>query len=105
MKPYEERKARERMAAGGGDKKSGSADRHHPIQDSGRTAEKLAAKAGVGTRTVNRAITVADWGLPPPGHRGALVEDWPSPRKIPEAGSTSSRGSTPRPRSPSSARR
>lgn len=36
MKPYEERKAKERMAAGGGDQKSGSADRRTPIVDAGR---------------------------------------------------------------------
>lgn len=64
MKPFEERKARERMAVGGGDKKSGSANRHDPILDTGRTTEKLAEKAGVGARTVSRAITVREKGIP-----------------------------------------
>lgn len=48
MAPYEERKARERMAAGGGDKTAGAADRRYPVENTGRTAEKLAEKAGVG---------------------------------------------------------
>ena len=53
MKPFEERKARERMAAGGaiGGASKGDAGRRHPIQDSGRTANKLAEKAGVGAPT------------------------------------------------------
>lgn len=44
MKPYEERKARERQVASGekfGRGKVG-ADLHQPIPDTGRTAEKLA---------------------------------------------------------------
>ncbi|HEY0876912.1 MAG TPA: hypothetical protein VGE10_00520 [Zeimonas sp.] len=47
MKPYEERKARERMAVGGaiGGSSKGGADLHHPLSDAGRTAEKLAEKA------------------------------------------------------------
>lgn len=64
MKPYEERKARERMAAGGGDRKSGSADGHYPIEGTGKVTEKLAEKAGVGARTVARAIKVRQEGLP-----------------------------------------
>jgi len=61
MKPFEERKARERQVA------AGKANLHGESvpagTDSGRTAEKLAAKAGVGTPTVNRAII--DAGMPP----------------------------------------
>ncbi|WP_374356448.1 hypothetical protein [Thermomonas sp.] len=60
MKPFEERKARERQAAAGGDKKSLVANRHEAIADAGRTTEKLAEKAGVGARTVSRAITVRE---------------------------------------------
>ena len=41
------------MAAGGaiGGASKGDAGRHHPIQNSGRTANKLAEKAGVGAPT------------------------------------------------------
>jgi len=64
MKPYEERKARERMSAAGaiGGASKGSADRRTPIADAGRVSEKLAEKAGVGRRTVERAIKVREHG-------------------------------------------
>jgi hypothetical protein len=62
MAPFEERKARERQSQAGGDRKSLSADRHEAIQDVGRTTEKLAEKAGVGARTVNRALKVRKHG-------------------------------------------
>jgi len=66
MKPYEERKARERMAVGGaiGGSSKGGADLHHPLSDAGRTAEKLAEKAGVSARTINKAIKVREHGTP-----------------------------------------
>lgn len=66
MKPYEERKARERMAAGGAIgaeiTNRGGADRHHPVEGAGRTAEILAKKVNVGQRTMNRAIKVREQG-------------------------------------------
>ena len=64
MKQFEERKARERQAAAGGDKKPLVANRHEAVADAGRTTEKLAEKAGVGARTVSRAITVREKGIP-----------------------------------------
>lgn len=74
MKPYEDRKARERMAAGGGDRKSGSADRRTPVLDPGRVTEKLAEKAGVGARTINRAIAVRVNGVPEVNQAVAIGE-------------------------------
>jgi hypothetical protein len=62
MAPFEERKARERMAIGGSAEKKGSADRRTLVDDPGRTTEKLAEKAGVGARTVNRALKVRKHG-------------------------------------------
>lgn len=68
MKPYEERKARERMAAGGAIGAAitnrGSADLQHPVSETGRTAEKLAEKAGVSARTISKAIKVREQGVP-----------------------------------------
>lgn len=68
MKPFEERKARERMsvagAVGAAMTNRGGANRHDPALDAGRTTEKLAEKAGVGARTVSRAITVLEMGIP-----------------------------------------
>lgn len=64
MKPYEERKARERMAAGGGDKRAGIADLQHPVADTGRAVDKLAEKAGVSARTISKAIKVREQGVP-----------------------------------------
>ncbi len=62
---FEERRARERMAAGGaGGISKGVAGRQHLPEDTGRTVEKLAAKAGVGARTVSRAIKVREDGIP-----------------------------------------
>ena len=64
MRPFEERKARERQADA---LKKGDAPvdaTRHQREEAGRTAEKLAEKAGVGTRTVNRAITVREKGIP-----------------------------------------
>lgn len=54
MKPYEERKARERQIEAlkkGGDPVD--VDRYQ--RGAGRVAEKLAEKAGIGARTINRA--------------------------------------------------
>lgn len=67
MKPYEERKARERQAAAGlmyGNGKKVVASGPQAIEGAGRTVEKLAAKAGVGARTVTRAIKVREQGTP-----------------------------------------
>lgn len=60
---FERRKACERIAAGGGDQKSGSASGRDPIAEAGRVSEKLAEKAGVGRRTVERAIAVRESGI------------------------------------------
>jgi len=48
MKPYEERKARERQSAAGEQFGRGKviADLQQPIPDAGRTVDKLAEKAG-----------------------------------------------------------
>lgn len=64
MAEYERRKARERMSVAGaiGGASKGSANVHHPIQGAGRTADKLAAKAGIGSRTVSKAIKVREKG-------------------------------------------
>ena len=57
MAPFEERKARERQKANLQHVASlGPAGPN----DNGRTTEKLAEKAGVGARTVNRAIHVRE---------------------------------------------
>ena len=66
MKPYEERKARERMAVAGaiGGSSKGSADGRTPLTDAGRVSEKLAQKVGVGRRTIERAIKVRERGTP-----------------------------------------
>ncbi len=61
---FEKRRAAERIAAGGGDQKSGSAVRRDPVPDAGRASEKLAEKAGVGRRSVERAIKVREAGIP-----------------------------------------
>lgn len=74
MKPYEERKARERMAAGGaGGVSKGMADRPY-LQDAGTTASVLAVKAGIGARTVTRAIAVREKGTPELNHAVASGE-------------------------------
>lgn len=62
MKPCEVRKARERQADA---LRKGDAPvdaTRHQREEAGCTAEKLAEKAGVGARTVNRAITVRESG-------------------------------------------
>lgn len=61
MKDYEARKAKERQAEAG---KANLPNAHEswPIGhnwESGRTIDKLAAKSGVGAKTVQRAITRA----------------------------------------------
>lgn len=62
MKPYEERKARERQIAAGTANVTGKSVSIE--SDKGRTAEKLAMKAGVGVSSVNRAIKVREHGTP-----------------------------------------
>lgn len=71
MKPYEERKARERIEAGKGSDGSGGRGNSKTlapigagVSDVGRVTEKLAEKAGVGRRTVERAIKVREQGTP-----------------------------------------
>lgn len=71
MKPYEERKARERIEAGTGSDGSGGRGNSKTlapigagVSDVGRVTEKLAEKAGVGRRTVERAIKVREYGIP-----------------------------------------
>lgn len=65
MKPYEERKARERMAAGGaGGLGKGGAHGQHLPEGAARVNEILAEKAGIGARTVARAIKVRERGSP-----------------------------------------
>jgi hypothetical protein len=64
MRPFEEHKARERQAES---LKKGEAPvvaARQQREDAGRTTEKLAEKAGVGARTVSRAITVREKGIP-----------------------------------------
>lgn len=60
MKDYEERKARERQG-NRNDLTSGSID--HKVE-SGRTSEHLASIAGVGEKTVRRAMNVREKGVP-----------------------------------------
>jgi ParB-like chromosome segregation protein Spo0J len=62
MKPYEERKARERQIAAGTANVTGKSVSIE--SDKGRTAEKLAMKAGVGVSSINRAIKVREHGTP-----------------------------------------
>lgn len=74
MKPYEERKARERQAHGQtAPGKTLDADRR---QASERTAEVLAKKVGVGARTMNRAIKVREAGGRI-GYASAMNDDTP----------------------------
>lgn len=65
MKPYEERKARERQIAslkhGEAPLKPAGLQRE---RDAGRVADILAEKAGIGARTVTRAIKVREHGAP-----------------------------------------
>lgn len=82
---YEKRMAKGRMAAGGGDKRSGDAFGRHPLagheskgngpkrrdpdrplkdDPGGRAANKLAAKVGVSPRNITRALTVRRDGTP-----------------------------------------
>jgi len=55
LEPIEAERARQRMSAGGGDKTSGSADQHYPVEDKGKAAEKAAKKTGASVRKVQRA--------------------------------------------------
>ena len=65
MKPYEERRARERQVALAGTRKDDLvADRPQGSSEAGRTVEKLASTAGVGARSVTRAIAVRESGIP-----------------------------------------
>lgn len=68
---FEKRRARERIesaAIAGGHAKHGSAPAptgaRAEIEDKGRASEKLADKAGVGRRSVERAIKVREKGVP-----------------------------------------
>jgi len=65
MKPYEERKARERSEANlrRGDQIPDGAGLHHR-EEMGRTAEKLADKSGVSARTISKATKVREQGVP-----------------------------------------
>jgi hypothetical protein len=54
--------AKERMAQGGGDKKSGSAPVQHPIEAKGKAAEQAATVMGVGARSVASAKKVVTDG-------------------------------------------
>lgn len=62
MKPYEQRKARERQIAAGTANVTGKSVSIE--SDKGRTAEKLAMKARVGVSSVSRAIKVREHGTP-----------------------------------------
>lgn len=63
MKPYEERKARERQAHGQtAPGKTLSADGRTAIESAGRVSQKLAEKVNVGRRTMERAIKVREQG-------------------------------------------
>jgi hypothetical protein len=55
LKPMYEEQARERMAAGGGDRKSGVANLPDPIPDQARARDQAAAAVGVSGRTVQDA--------------------------------------------------
>jgi len=56
--------AKERMAAGGGDKKSGVETLPHPIEGIGRARDKAAAAVGVSGRLVDAADKVVKQGTP-----------------------------------------
>lgn len=58
---YEEA-AKRRMAAGGGDKKTGSANLRDPIQNTGKASEKAAEALNVSPRSVEHASTVLKSG-------------------------------------------
>lgn len=60
MKDYEERKAKERQKANL--KHVGSSGPIGPDDETGRTSERLAKKAGVGVTTIKRAIHVREKG-------------------------------------------
>lgn len=62
MAPFEERKARERQIALAGTRKGDLGAGRPQGEDVGRTTEKLAEKAGVGARTVRRALKVRKHG-------------------------------------------
>jgi hypothetical protein len=59
-----EKAAMERMKAGGGDRKSGSAALHHPNANQGRSADQVAATVGVGGRSVAKAVKILKRGAP-----------------------------------------
>ena len=52
------REAKERMRAGGGDKKSGTAERPHPVKNKGRARDRAAKAVGTSGRKVQRAKAV-----------------------------------------------
>lgn len=56
--------AKDRMRAGGGDKKSGKAKLPDPIQDKGQSRDKAAALLGVSPRSVDMASKVLEKGTP-----------------------------------------
>lgn len=64
---FERRRAKERQVAAGeqfGSGKQLGAGLHQAVDEAGRTAKKLAEKAGVGERTVAKAIKVRESGIP-----------------------------------------
>lgn len=61
---YQRELARERMAAGGGDKKSGQATVPDPIVAAGQARDHVARQVHVSPRTVEHAATVVEEGVP-----------------------------------------
>lgn len=58
LKPLYQAEAKRRMSEGGGDKKSGVQNSAPPIQDTGKTRDKLAALAGVSHDTLRKVEAI-----------------------------------------------
>lgn len=58
----EQEKARERMSAGGGDKKSGKEKIPDPVSGTGQSRDKVAALVGVNPRYISDAAAIRRTG-------------------------------------------
>lgn len=84
-------KAKARMVAGGGDKKSGMENFPYPISDQGTARDAAAAKVGVSGRSVDDAEKVIKQGVPAlvkmverdeiSLHKGRAIAELPKPRQ------------------------
>lgn len=64
LKGYFAEQARARMAAGGGDKRSGRKNSAHPVEDTGKARDKAAAQFGVSGAAVDQAERVLKKAIP-----------------------------------------